>query len=221
MQPAKVHRYLVSLIRSGLVQKNARSGYYELGPYALTFSLSCMARLDPMRLISPHLPNLARTLNQSVFVAIWSNNGPVVIDWSASNQPISASTKTGTLFPVVMSSTGGAFAAYMPESATTPLIRQELLNLKTANISAAPASESEFNEIISEVRHSGFCRGLGIRLPSIHSITVPIFNFRKHLECVLTCFGYVDSFDSSPDGPIARHLISSARELSNELGFKP
>ena len=35
MPPAKAHRYLVSLIRAGLVMQDPASSHYDLGPFAL------------------------------------------------------------------------------------------------------------------------------------------------------------------------------------------
>ena len=67
MQPAKAHRYLVSLIRSGMVQRFEHSGGYELGPFALEFSLAFMAKLENRNGIiapinSPHMTLGAATL---------------------------------------------------------------------------------------------------------------------------------------------------------------
>ncbi|MBS0553285.1 MAG: helix-turn-helix domain-containing protein, partial [Proteobacteria bacterium] len=39
MPPSKVHRYLVSLIRSGLVEQDRLTSRYDLGPFALNLGL--------------------------------------------------------------------------------------------------------------------------------------------------------------------------------------
>ena len=50
MSPAKAHRYLVSLIRAGLVEQDPASSRYDLGPFALNIGLVALDRLDRVRL---------------------------------------------------------------------------------------------------------------------------------------------------------------------------
>lgn len=40
MPPSKAHRYLVSLIRSGLVEQDRLTSRYDLGPFALNLGLA-------------------------------------------------------------------------------------------------------------------------------------------------------------------------------------
>jgi DNA-binding IclR family transcriptional regulator len=50
MPPSKAHRYLVSLIRSGLVEQDPLTSRYNLGPFALNIGLVAIDRLDRIRL---------------------------------------------------------------------------------------------------------------------------------------------------------------------------
>jgi hypothetical protein len=58
MPAAKAHRYLVSLVRTGLVMQDSLSGRYDLGHFALELGLACIARLDPVRMANPVLDAL-------------------------------------------------------------------------------------------------------------------------------------------------------------------
>ena len=48
MSRAKVHRYLVSLKRAGLVSQEARSGDYRIGPAAVTLGLVGLRSMSPV-----------------------------------------------------------------------------------------------------------------------------------------------------------------------------
>ena len=50
MPPSKAHRYLVSLIRAGLVEQDPLTSRYNLGPFALNIGLVAIDRLDRIRL---------------------------------------------------------------------------------------------------------------------------------------------------------------------------
>src|ERR1700678_159990 len=64
MPPAKAHRYLVSLGRAGLVQQNAGTGLYDLGPFAVDLGLSALGRLSPVAAAEPFLEELRQSIRQ-------------------------------------------------------------------------------------------------------------------------------------------------------------
>ncbi len=220
MHPAKAHRYLVSFVRGGLVRQTPDNGLYDLGPYALELSLACLSRLDAVKLGSAVVESLAAEINESVFLAVWGASGPTVIDWQPSRRSISASTQTGTVFPMLMSSTGRVFAAYQPRSVVGPLVDKELAELTTLGDTRAPRDREAFDAILAEVRSRGLGRGVGIRRPGINSFTAPILDYRGRLSFALTAFGYEDTFDSGWDGPIAAAMRRTADQLSAQLGHR-
>ena len=77
MAPAKVHRYLVSLVREGYVSQAGAGGVYDLGPFALELALASLARIDHVRLASEALHELRRRIDETVALAVWGNRGPV------------------------------------------------------------------------------------------------------------------------------------------------
>lgn len=219
MHPAKVHRYLVSFIRGGLVAQNPGDGHYTLGPYSLELSLACLARLDAVRVGSTVLESLAAEINESVFLAVWGEAGPTVVDWQPSPSSISASTHTGTVFPLLTSSTGRVFAAYLPESIVNSRIERELASLQTSHGFRALSSREDVARILAEVRERGLARGVGIRRAGINSFSAPVFDYRGNVSFAVTAFGYEDTFDPAWEGPIALELQRTARELSAQLGY--
>ncbi|MEW5890751.1 MAG: helix-turn-helix domain-containing protein [Pseudomonadota bacterium] len=88
MNPSSAHRYLTSFIRSGFVEQDPASGLYELGSYALTFSLAALRRLDHVRLAAPELSALCTSLGHTVLLAVWGNLGPTVVRWEEAAEPL-------------------------------------------------------------------------------------------------------------------------------------
>jgi DNA-binding IclR family transcriptional regulator len=56
--PAKVHRYLASLMEEGLVAQDAGSQHYYLGTEAIQIGLAAMRQADPIRASEPCLMRL-------------------------------------------------------------------------------------------------------------------------------------------------------------------
>lgn len=218
MPSSKVHRYFVSFIRSGLVQQDPQSGHYDLGPYALELGLSSLARLDALKVGSAVLEPLVAEVNESVFITVWGATGPRVVDWRPSQRPIGTSTHIGTVFPMLASSTGRVYAAYLPESLTAPLIDAEI---KAARLSPGPQSLTSWQAVrdaLAEIRQHALARGLGLRLPGVSSFSAPVFDYRGEVAFVLTIFGYQETFNADWNGPIAQALRRTVAELSQRLG---
>src|SRR3546814_17377550 len=70
MTSAKAHPYLVSFIRVGLVQQDAVTGQYELGPFALQMGLVSLQRLDPVRVAMPEIATLPSSIGHNLGIAV-------------------------------------------------------------------------------------------------------------------------------------------------------
>jgi len=219
MHPAKVRRYMVSFIRGGLIKQHPETGRYDLGPYGLDFSLAYLERLDAHKLGVSVLNTLVDQLKESAFVAVWGTSGATVINWQSARQPVYASTRIGTVFPLLASSTGRTFLAYLPPADTEPLLKRELKALAKSPNQTGINNRNSINQIISEIRARGLTRGVGLRIPGINSFSAPVFDRHGAITFTLTVFGYEDTFDCSWDGPIAVTLKSAAQTLSHQLGY--
>ena len=66
MAPAKAHPYLVSFGKLGLIEQDAASGRYGLGPLALQLGLISLQQFDPVRLATPRIVELAQLIGHTV-----------------------------------------------------------------------------------------------------------------------------------------------------------
>ena len=118
MPASKVHRYIVSLVRSGLVEQDPMTSRYDLGPFALSLGLVAVDRLDRVKLGLTTIADLRDEINQTTALAIWSDNGPVIIRSVRPYRPITVNVVTGTALHLLTSASGRVFAAWLPESTT-------------------------------------------------------------------------------------------------------
>ena len=79
MPPAKAHRYMVSLVRAGLAERDPTTDRYRLGGVARAMGIRALQGVDLVRLAGPRLETIAETIGQSVGLAIWTNRGPVIV----------------------------------------------------------------------------------------------------------------------------------------------
>lgn len=218
MSAAKAHRYLVSFARIGLVEQDPERGRYDLGPFALTLGLVRLNRLDPLARVRPVVRELAESLEQTVAVAVWGNHGATIVQWQESVQPVSVNLRAGAVLPMLSSSTGRCFAAYLPRTMTAALIDAELRDARRSDDPRLPRSREEYDALLAEVRERGTARVLGGLLLGVHSFTVPVFDANGQMAMGLIALGHSGRFDSSWNSPVLAALREAAAALTHQLG---
>ncbi len=219
MAPAKAHRYLVSLVRGGLVEQEPVSGHYALGGLALNLGLAALRRLDVVELAAAALADLGAAIDETVLLAIWGNRGPVVIRWREASHPVTVNVRVGSVMPLLRSSTGRVFLAYLPEAATAEMLEAELAAGADESLADVPCSAAEARSLADDVRERGLARVQGQMLPGVAALSAPVFQHDGSLQAVLTVLGPEPAFDVSWTGANAEALTASAQALSARLGY--
>lgn len=216
MPPSKAHRYLVSLIRSGLVEQDRLTSRYDLGPFALNLGLVALDRIDRIRLGLLAITDLRDETNETVALTVWSDAGPVVVRWERPRRPITVNVVTGTHLSLLRSAGGRVFAAWLPERQTEALLRREL---ETGRAPAGVANLEDARALLAQVRESGvvvlsgdyFARG-------VEAAAAPVFNFKNEVTMAIAIVGVEGSMDLSMDGETIAALRRTAAVLSRRLG---
>lgn len=211
MPAAKVHRYLQALIASGFAEQDANTNHYALGAEALYVGLAAIGRLDVSRAALPALVELRDALNETCFLAVWGNCGPTVIQVEQPLRAVSLVTQVGSVLPLLGSSTGLVFEAFLPAAETAAL--------RAAELALPEAPEPAF---LAQQAHAIRARGLhgvhGLLMPGVNALSAPLFALGDRLAGVLTLVGTATAFPAELDSPAAARLLETARAVSRRLG---
>jgi DNA-binding IclR family transcriptional regulator len=218
MSRAKVHRYLVSLKRAGLVAQDARSGDYRIGPAAVTLGLVGLRGLSPVRTMNEALPGLRDRLDETVTLAIWGETGPVIIAMEEPGKAVTINVRIGSVLSLGMSAIGRTFAAFLPEAVTRDRIARERAAAAADGNNIYPDAAG-LSEILAEVHTRRMTRVRGTVMPGIDALAAPIFDHTGKVIGVICSFGRAGSFDSRLTGKIAQILAEVAADLSRQFGF--
>ncbi|WP_241134789.1 IclR family transcriptional regulator, partial [Achromobacter xylosoxidans] len=120
MPRAKAHRYLVSLERRGYVEQDPASARYRLGPQALHTGLAALAEVDFVKVAAGCLEDLSAAIGQTVFLSVWGQHGPTIVQWRDARLPVTVNVRVGSVLPLLNSATGRVFAAWLPEPLALP-----------------------------------------------------------------------------------------------------
>lgn len=214
LSPSQTHRYLASLIRQQMVVQDALTGRYDLGRAAVRIGLAALNRLEPVRVAEEALDALAEQIPETSMCAIWGETGPVAVRWKRGSRLLFASVGLGTTFPLLNSTTGRLFLAFMPTAATKSVLEAELRRARATGHAYAP---EEVKRITTEIRESGIAVAREHLAPGIWAASAPVFDSQGQLVAGLTIVGAVD------DAAQARRvsidvLLASARDASERLG---
>lgn len=208
MPSAKVHRYLVSLGKSGIVEQDGPGGRYALGPLALAVGLSALHQLDHVRIAGEAVAALRDRTDQTGLVAVWGSAGPTIVRWEECRRPMAVNVRVGSVLRLLDSATGLVFAAFLPQHLTDKLLALEMRGRDAA----------EVERRLAEVHARGMARVSGQQMASINALSAPVFDRTGALAAVMTLLGPENHFDVAWDSVFARALHDAAAATSARLG---
>lgn len=216
MQPSKAHRYLVSLVRIGLASQSPTSSLYNLGPAMRRLGAEALRRMDEVGLTTELLPSLRDHTRHAVNLSVWGDNGPVIVRWEYGSYALPVMVRVGATLPLLGSSAGRVFLAYLPDALTGPVIRAE-----RARSGEAPLTDGEIRQLRDETRAAGVARTDGAILPGISTVSAPVFTAGDALPLVVTIALPTSQATASALRVSTARLLKATAAMSAELGYVP
>ncbi len=214
----QLHHYLVSLCRSGLVQRSQTPVRYALGDLAVRIGLTAVDRLEVQHFSAPFLAKVSELTGHASFFCIWQPTGSVIVRWQQGFRPLTVFARLGTKMSLLHSVTGVVFSGWLPSQQTATVLESEL---RAVDPTQRATVEQAFLLRIAEAKKRGIAVGSGIMLPDVAAVSAPVFGSGGILAGSLTSLGLTHSFDCAPDGANAAATRDVAAMFSSKLGFEP
>ena len=215
MPASKAHRYLVSLVRSGLVQQDRENAKYDLGPLAIPLGLAAVDRLDRVKLGLSSISELRDLTNETTALSVWGEFGPVMVRWERPHRPITVNVVTGNTVSLLAASTGRLFAAWMPADIVNPLLERELQLGRSAEFKTLAQVES----VLRQVRADGYSFVQDSDYSSrVLGLAAPVFNFKNNISMAVSIVGVEGISDLGPQSLALSELLKATAALSKRLG---
>jgi len=221
MAPGKAHKYLASYIRAGLVVQNESGGRYDLGPFALELGVAAMRRIDVMEIAQPALDDLRNSLGHTVSLAIWANHGPTIMRIAETPDILSVNVRFGTVMPLLTSSFGRIFAAYLDRRLTQAQIQAELAAPDGLAAQAGLKTFADVEALLAQFRARRMSVAENLATPGRAALAAPVFDHNNRMVAAIAVIGMQGRLDLAPEGRPARELANTARKLSQRLGASP
>lgn len=219
MSSAKAHPYLVSFINVGLVRQDSVSGHYELGPFAMQMGLVSLQRSTPLRIAQPIVTETANQIGHTLATAVLGSHGPTIVHLCEASYPVHVNMRAGTVMSMRHTATGHVFAAWLAPKVAEHYLEREYADTAVLSSTHLDYDQTEFMQLLEQVRAQGAAQALGNPLPGIDAISVPVFDHSGNIVLALTSIGPNTVFDVTLDGEIAKAIKHCAARISSALGY--
>ena len=211
MQPSKVHRYLVSLSRIGLVSQSPSSALYDFGPAMRRLGTESLRRMDEVGLASEYLPGLRDRTKHAVNLAVWGDHGPVVVRWDYGAYALPITVRIGATLPLLTSSVGRIYLAHLPATLTDPLVHSQ---------QPAVLTDDEIQQVKDDVLRDGFAVTTGGVIPGVTSVAAPVFTTGESLPLAVALA--LPAQHATPDvlRDVSADLLDATQAMSAEIGHQ-
>jgi DNA-binding IclR family transcriptional regulator len=216
MHPAKVHRYLVSLVRVGLASQDARTGQYDLGPAARHLGTEALRRTDPESIASAHTSRLRDQTGHATNVAVWTEDGPIIVRWDSGAHLLPITVRVGSVLPLLDSAVGLMFLAHLPAAQSARVLAAQQAQQETRTLDAAA-----LDELLARTRHDGIATSLHRMIYGMAAFGAPVFGPDRALVLVIGIAMPARLVAEGNADELAGALRVTAGQISAELGYRP
>jgi DNA-binding IclR family transcriptional regulator len=217
--PSKLHPYLVSLRKIGIVEQTD-TGRYALGPLALQLGLSRLRGQDAFHEAIRRVPALGEETRLMVAISAWGLHGATIVYVRESTSRVHANVRPGGIFMTTLTATGRLFAAFHTPDLTEPVIQSELAEIRKSQSASYGIDELSFRRRVEIVRRQGYETTMDVPIPGVSAIAAPVFDHSGAMELAITLIGPTPVINLEPEGPAVTCLLAFSEQLSEDLGYQ-
>ena len=221
LTPGQAHAYLVSFRKLEIVEQDAATGRYQLGPFALHLGLARQRSTDAVRLATAAAPALAEKTDLMTVVTVWGSGGATVVYVEEAANQILINVKPGITYSIIGTATGKVFAAFLSPKVVDPAVGRELQNLNLIQQAGGPVDPDALRAEIASIRRRGYATTVDRPIPGLTAISAPVFDFTNRMQLAVTLIGPSQFVDTAPQSAPLAELLSAAKTLSAQLGYVP
>ena len=217
LSPSRLHKYMVSLIRTGYIGQENGSGYI-LGKSSLTLGVAALSRIDPIQSAFAAVEELNRSSDKTVSITVWNGHAPLVIKWLDASQPVAVNVRLGMELSPFYSVSGRIFLAHLPSTR-----RNQIVDAFYGNPPALPRYNGQtlekpaFLSHLEQVKQDNLCCFYGDFLPDINVVGSAIHDINGNISSVISLMGINGDTDVRPGSRYSEMVQECARNVTEEI----
>ncbi len=215
MSASTVGRLLAALHSAGILNQDAATRLYRMGPKVMAWSSIYTRALDVRESARPMLEEMHRLTNETVSLYSLERMERVCVDCIESSEIVRVVLRVGERMPLHAGSSGKILLAYMP-----PLEIEKVLSGSLEKMTANTiTSRKNLLKELETIRARGYATSFGERFNEVIGLAAPIFNATGKVVAALNVAGPKNRFTEAHVGKFAPRIIELANRVSHALGY--
>ncbi len=217
LSSSRLHKYMVSLVRTGYIAQENGSGYI-LGKSSLTLGVAALSRIDPIQSAFAAVEALNRESDKTVSVTVWNGQAPLVIKWLDASLPVAVNVRLGMELSPFYSVSGRIFLSHLADAR-----RDQILDAFYANPPALPRHAGQpmardaFVAHLEQVKEDNLCSFYGDFLPDINVVGSAIHDINGNISSVISLMGINGDTDVRPGSHYSEMVKACALSVTEEI----
>ena len=200
LPPSQAHRYLQSLIASGMAVQDA-SARYDIGPGVIRLGVAALSRTNRLGAAEAALTRFVDATGWTALLAVWGATAPVCVRWFPGRPAVMTSFGVGSVLPL-SSAAAIIFRAFLPAA-----------ELTGANVPPLPEA------VAQQIRELKSAQQDSVVSPGLRAMAAPIFDLQGRVSMVAVALAaHGDMPKHNGDGRIAEQLLAACRTATLEAG---
>jgi IclR family KDG regulon transcriptional repressor len=212
-----VHKLLVTLEAEGFIRKNEETKQYTLGYTLLELGSKVIKNHDIVDFSAPYMNDLVASTQELVVLCVLDKTDAIYVAKADSPHPVRFNVDTYRRFPPYATSGSRVLLAYQPEAFQEEILAQAEIRAYTPH---SFASTDEIRSNLQEIRSRGYEISSNRRNVGVTGMAAPIFDSAGQVTAAISVIGPSDRVGLQQES-ILQHLLTTAREMSRKLGYRP
>lgn len=187
---------------------------YILGPKLIQLGVTASNYLNINKVARPYLQKLMEIVEETIFLAILSDDEVVYVDKIDSYKTISTNANVGSRKPIYCTGLGKAFLAFMPEKARDKII--EKIEIK-AITSHTVTNKEKLLDKVNKYKKLGYAVDNEEIEVGLCCVAAPIYNESKKMVAAISVSGPKERM-SQKKQLIVKTILEISKEISIKLG---
>ncbi|MFY0544851.1 IclR family transcriptional regulator [Brevibacillus sp. H7] len=212
-----VHKLLVTLEAEGFIRKNEETKQYTLGYTLLELGTKVIKNHDIVDFSLPHMHDLVSSTQELVVLCVLDKKDAIYVAKVDSPLPIRFNVENYRRFPPYATTGSRVLLAYQPESFQEEILAHAEIRSYTPH---SFTSAEEIRENLREIKARGYEISSNRRNVGVTGMAAPIFDSTGQVTAAISVIGPSDRVLLQQES-ILQHLLKTAREMSQKLGYRP
>ncbi|WP_185819596.1 IclR family transcriptional regulator [Salibacterium salarium] len=207
---SNLYKYLNTLTSLGILHRDKESGLYTTGSTLVQYGMAAVNKEDIIDKVNPFLQDINLQLKETTLLAVWTQNGPMIVKMIHSSLGLNLGGQVGTLLPI-HSAAGKLFSAYKHDPMAATWKDKEEYQL-------SDSQQTELKEEQQLIIHQKIAFAKGALASSVASTAIPIFDFNRELIGSIIVVGFENNIPQEIDHEQNQYLLEKANEISAVFG---